>query len=41
MRWFQIADLPSHRRDTTPQIKLNLNAKAFFMVIPFIKYDII
>ncbi|CAF1076841.1 unnamed protein product [Adineta steineri] len=37
MRWFPIDDLPCHRHDTTPQIKLNLNAKAFFMVIPFIK----
>ncbi len=37
MRWFPIADLPSHRRDTTPQNKLKLNAKSFFMVIPFIK----
>jgi len=37
MRWFPIADLPSHRRDITPQIKLNLNAKVFFMVIPFVK----
>ncbi len=37
MRWFPIADLPCHRGDTTPQIKLNLNSKAFFMVTPFIK----
>ncbi|UJR15093.1 hypothetical protein I4U23_002060 [Adineta vaga] len=37
MRWFPIADLPIHRRDATSQIKLNLNPKAFFMVIPFIK----
>ncbi|CAF1168766.1 unnamed protein product [Rotaria sordida] len=37
MRWFPIADLPCHRRDTISQIKLNINPKAFFMVIPFIK----
>lgn len=37
MRWFRIADLPCHRRDTTPQVTLGLNPKAFFMVIPFIK----
>jgi len=37
MRWFPIADLPCHRRDATPQVKLNLNSKAFFMVIPFMK----
>lgn len=39
MRWFPIADLPAHRRDTTPQVKLSVTAKAFFMVIPFIKYE--
>ncbi|CAF1237805.1 unnamed protein product [Rotaria sp. Silwood1] len=37
MRWFRISDLPCHRRDTTPQVTLGLNSKAFFMVIPFIK----
>ncbi|UJR31585.1 hypothetical protein I4U23_019072 [Adineta vaga] len=37
MRWFRLADLPCHRRDTTPQMTLGLNPKAFFMVIPFIK----
>ncbi|CAF2757119.1 unnamed protein product [Rotaria sp. Silwood2] len=37
MRWFRISDLPCHRRDTTPQVTLGLNPKAFFMVIPFIK----
>ncbi|CAF3728402.1 unnamed protein product [Rotaria sp. Silwood1] len=37
MRWFPIADLPCHRHDTISQIKLNINPKAFFMVIPFIK----
>ncbi|CAF1369053.1 unnamed protein product [Adineta ricciae] len=37
MRWFPIADLPNHRRDTASQMKLNINPKAFFMVIPFIK----
>ncbi|CAF3799329.1 unnamed protein product [Rotaria magnacalcarata] len=36
-RWFRIADLPCHRRDTTSQLKLNINPKAFFMVIPFIR----
>lgn len=40
MRWFRISDLPCHRRDNTPQVTLGLNPKAFFMVIPFIKYDI-
>ena len=39
MRWFRISDLPCHRRDNTPQVTLGLNPKAFFMVIPFIKYD--
>ncbi len=37
MRWFSIADLPCHRRDLTPQMRLNLTSKAFFMVTPFIK----
>ncbi|CAF0774793.1 unnamed protein product [Adineta ricciae] len=37
MRWFRLSDLPCHRRDTTPQVTLGLNPKAFFMVIPFIK----
>ncbi|CAF1400332.1 unnamed protein product [Adineta steineri] len=37
MRWFRLSDLPCHRRDTTPQMTLGLNPKAFFMVIPFIK----
>lgn len=35
--WFQVDDLPAHRKDTTPKQALNLAANCFFMVMPFIK----
>lgn len=35
--WFAINDLPNHKKDETPRIKLGINPNAFFMVMPFIK----
>lgn len=40
IRWFRIDDLPENKLDMTPKEKLNLNPNNFFMVIPFMKYDI-
>ncbi|XP_076824629.1 m7GpppN-mRNA hydrolase-like [Clavelina lepadiformis] len=37
LQWFNINDLPAHKKDLTPKHHLNMAANCFFMVIPFIK----
>ncbi|XP_006814142.1 m7GpppN-mRNA hydrolase-like [Saccoglossus kowalevskii] len=37
VEWFLVDDLPCHKRDSTPKVKLNMSANNFFMVIPFVK----
>lgn len=35
--WFAISDLPNSKKDSTPKVKMGVNANAFFMVLPFVK----
>ncbi|XP_065836388.1 m7GpppN-mRNA hydrolase-like [Oscarella lobularis] len=37
IEWFRVANLPTHKGDTTPQKSLGLNPNNFFLVIPFVK----
>ena len=37
IQWFNISDLPSHKKDTVSRENLGLNPNAFFMVMPFVK----
>lgn len=37
VRWFNINDLPVHKKDQAPRVNLGLNPNNFFMVIPFMK----
>ncbi|XP_077989029.1 m7GpppN-mRNA hydrolase-like [Glandiceps talaboti] len=37
VEWFDIEDLPTHKKDMTPKVNLNLSPNNFFMVVPFIK----
>ncbi|CAG9766815.1 unnamed protein product [Ceutorhynchus assimilis] len=35
--WFAVTDLPNNKKDSTPRVKIGVNASAFFMVLPFTK----
>lgn len=37
IKWFNIDDLPNHKKDMAPKQNLGLNPNNFFMAIPFIK----
>lgn len=37
VEWFNLDDLPCHKRDQTPKKNLSLGPNSFFMVIPFVK----
>ncbi|XP_070543028.1 m7GpppN-mRNA hydrolase-like [Ptychodera flava] len=37
IEWFHIDDLPTHKKDMTPKVNLNLSPNNFFMVVPFVK----
>lgn len=37
LQWFNVNDLPCHKKDLTPKINLDLPPTSFFMVIPFVK----
>ena len=37
IQWFNVNDLPSHKKDTVSRDNLGLSTNAFFMVIPFVK----
>ncbi|XP_071965900.1 m7GpppN-mRNA hydrolase-like [Antedon mediterranea] len=37
IKWFNLDDLPSHKKDNAPRVNLGLNQNNFFMVMPFIK----
>ncbi|XP_033108809.1 m7GpppN-mRNA hydrolase-like [Anneissia japonica] len=37
IKWFNLNDLPSHKKDNAPRVNLGLNQNNFFMVMPFIK----
>lgn len=35
--WFAVSDLPNHKKDATPKVKIGVSSNSFFMVFPFIK----
>lgn len=37
IRWFNINDLPTFKKDPTPTERLGINCNSFFMVMPFVK----
>lgn len=37
VQWFNVDDLPAHKKDNVSKRNLNLAANCFFMVIPFVK----
>lgn len=37
IQWFNISDLPSHKKDTVSRENLGLNPNAFYIVMPFVK----
>lgn len=37
VEWFNLDDLPCHKKDQTPKQNLSLGPNSFFMVIPFVK----
>ncbi len=41
VRWFAIDELPVHRKDTRTKQTLGYSPNSFFMVIPFLKYDLL